>query len=196
MFYVWLQYFSYILLISISKGYFFSGTIFLSVLPECQNFDPHPPVHHHGLSKGQGFVKQKQKIKGLFFSVCLDWPGSPDSGSHAYTTGDWMSELPNSHGYVWKWTSWAPPQLPHLAFGPVGRSCEPASGPDGDKFSGTQTNIQGLVLTNKETNTRSKAKTMTMTTLARGDEFSFVHTNTYSLLAIDRDKGGRFPMRS
>ena len=54
------------LLILISKGYFFSGTGFLSVLPECQNFDPHPPIHHHGLSTGQGFVKQKQKIKGRF----------------------------------------------------------------------------------------------------------------------------------
>ena len=51
-------------------------------------------------------------------------------------------------------------------------------------------------MTNKETNTKSKAKTMTMTTLAKGDEFSFVHTNTYSLLAIDRDKCGRFPMRN
>ena len=55
------------LLISISKVYFFSGAGFLSVLPECQNFDPHPPVHHHGLSTVQGFVKQKQTIKGCFF---------------------------------------------------------------------------------------------------------------------------------
>ena len=54
------------------QGVLFFWDDFLSVLPECQNFDPHPPVHHHGLSKGQGFVKQKQKIKGLFFSVCLD----------------------------------------------------------------------------------------------------------------------------
>ena len=49
------------------QGVLFFWDGFLSVLPECQNFDPHPPVHHHGLSTGQGFVNQKQKIKGRFF---------------------------------------------------------------------------------------------------------------------------------